>query len=430
MTPGFSSSSEFILNDNDLVMSELSDFQEISSSGFNRLFKVKRYGQWFVLKTLKEEYVGQTMYRQLLKKEFEMGMQFNHPSVVRYISFEPQTKFGSGILMEYIDGETLKEFLQREPSAKIKKKIAAELLSGLNYLHHLQLTHRDLKPSNIIITRNGNNAKIIDFGLSDADHYTIFKQPAGTKNYSSPEQAVGETPIDCRADIYSLGRILAEMFPNRWDAYHRIAKKCCRENLQRRYANVDAILHDLERRKWLRTFAAYCVIFVIVGVGTAALYFNGDGYQQLKETEVKMAETQVKLKETQRKLSAIQKIEAEKEKLYQSICAEIDAQYSGFENLLDTNTNLLQEELIMESSIIAFKCNFMVDSVFQTIEDENIKRDVKPIVYTYMTEKNNEMTSLSKQFTSLTDLYTSGKISFDEWSRRNAAILKRTKEYY
>ena len=61
-------------------------------------------------------------------------------------------------------------------------------MDALEYIHGKQTAHRDLKPSNIMITRNGQHVKLIDFGLSDTDDYAVYKQPAGTEGYISPEQ--------------------------------------------------------------------------------------------------------------------------------------------------------------------------------------------------------------------------------------------------
>lgn len=117
------------------------------------------------------------------------------------------------------------------------------------YIHGKQIIHRDLKSSNILIARNGNNVKIIDFGLSDADDYAILKQPAGTMKYMAPEQKQPDTKIDGRADIYAFGLLLHEIFPHR---YRHIAAKCSRPDRERRYANAKTLKKAFGRRvRWL-----------------------------------------------------------------------------------------------------------------------------------------------------------------------------------
>ena len=72
------------------------------------------------------------------------------------------------------------------------------------------MLYRDLKPENILVTRNGENIKLIDFGLADTDGHAVLKQPAGTPRYMSPEQKV-KAEADARNDIYSLGIIMEQM---------------------------------------------------------------------------------------------------------------------------------------------------------------------------------------------------------------------------
>ena len=163
----------------------------VASRGFNQLVKVKRQGRWFLLKGLKPEYRNQQAYLELLKKEYELMVQLDHPNIVRVSSKEVNDEFGPCIVMEYIDGVTLDKFLEGKPSKQLRRKVVDQLIDALAYIHGKQIVHRDLKPSNILITRNGNNVKIIDFGLSDADDYAILKQAAGTLKYMAPEQKQG-----------------------------------------------------------------------------------------------------------------------------------------------------------------------------------------------------------------------------------------------
>jgi len=97
-----------------------------------------------------------------------------------------------------------------KPSRHSRVEIARQLLSAIGYVHSKQIVHRDLKPSNIIITHNGENFKIIDFGLADTDAHCICKQPAGTVRFMSPEQ-MSSSVADVRNDIYSIGVILEEL---------------------------------------------------------------------------------------------------------------------------------------------------------------------------------------------------------------------------
>ena len=244
-------------------------YAEIPSQGFNRLFKAQRYGKWFVLKGLKPEYQGKAVYNELLTKEFELGVQLDHPNIARIFSKEScDPVAGPCVVMEYVDGCTLKEFLALKPSRTVRMKIAKEILAAMAYFHSKQIIHRDLKPDNILITNNGHNVKIIDFGLADSDWHGILKQPAGSNKYAAPEQVAGDVPLDCRADIYAFGVILRQLFSHR---YVGIVRKCTQANREKRFSNADEILQRLQRRQRMVPFFILAGL-LCVGIGAWLLW--------------------------------------------------------------------------------------------------------------------------------------------------------------
>ena len=119
-------------------------------------------------------------------------VQLDHLNIVKAFAKEMNKRLGPCIVMEYMEGVTLDRFLEGKPNVEARRKVVDQLINALAYIHGKQIVHRDLKPSTILVTSNGNNVKIIDFGLSDADDYAILKQSAGTPKYMSPEQkAIG-----------------------------------------------------------------------------------------------------------------------------------------------------------------------------------------------------------------------------------------------
>lgn len=235
-------------NRNFRMSDEFEIIEELPSAGYNRLFKAVRYGKYFILKGLREEYIDDKLYQGLIAKEFDILISLNHPNIVRCYGIECVGDLGLCIVMEYIDGRPLDKFLQSKPSFATRKKIVKQMLDAMDYYHELQLVHRDIKPSNILITNNGNNLRLIDFGLADTDYYAVFKEPAFTMQYASPEQMEGGK-LDLRSDIYSFGRVLQQIFPN---SYKRVAKKCCKHSRKQRYPNSHYVYNAMfSAKRWL-----------------------------------------------------------------------------------------------------------------------------------------------------------------------------------
>lgn len=238
-------------------------YSEIPSLGFNSLYKAQRYGKWFVLKGLKPEFQHKEVYLNLLTKEFELGVRMDHPHIVHTLSLERDPVVGPCIVMEYVDGITLREFLAQHPTRRERLRVAREVLQAMSYYHSMQIIHRDLKPDNILVTRNGHNVKIIDFGLADSDWHGILKQPAGSDKYSAPEQKAGDVPIDSRADLYAFGIILRQVFPH---GYGRIVRKCTHADRERRFRNADEILLWMQQKR-LYVFILLPITCILVLLG-------------------------------------------------------------------------------------------------------------------------------------------------------------------
>ena len=242
------------------------DIQEIyvSHSGYNRLFRCHRYGKLHVLKALLPVYEGTAFYEQALRKEFNIGYQLEHPHICRTLGWERVPSVGHCILLEYVDGVTLREFMQQGKLTRpLAVKIIGELCSALQYIHSKQIVHRDLKPDNILITHNGNNVKLIDFSLSDCDDYDVLKLPAGTRYYLAPEMLQPGVPLDLRADIYSLGVIIGEMATALKDKrLAAVSRKCTRRKREKRYSSAMEVASAVTapRRKRLYVGMAAAVL--------------------------------------------------------------------------------------------------------------------------------------------------------------------------
>ena len=193
-----------------------------------------------MLKGMNEKGSDNTLVRQMLRKEFEILIQLQHPNVVQTMGLEHVEGLGTCIVMEYVDGQPMNECVL-EPSEAIR--ILGEILQAVEYIHSLGIAHRDLKPHNIMLTRTGKHVKLIDFGLADTDAFAMLKQQAGTAVYMSPEQRVAAQP-DPRNDIYSIGVIMSEMpLPQ---SFQKVWSRCLLP-VESRYQKVDDIRQDVEK---------------------------------------------------------------------------------------------------------------------------------------------------------------------------------------
>lgn len=258
-----------------------SDFSDVwsepellSSKGHNALYVATRFGRKYVLKALTEPYRESTPHIELLRKEFTIGVGVDHPNIVRLLDFGHMDSIGWYIQMEYIDGITLDQFLETNPPMAIRRRIIEQLIDALSCLHERQVIHRDIKPSNILITRNGNTVKLIDFGVSDTDDYVTFKQPAGSMAYIAPEQLAGKT-IDNRADIYAVGKIINLLFPHR---YKYIVRTCTRVKPAERYSSCAQVLHAIRRADRVRIWLPVSLILLLLSCAT--VWGTYSGYQQ------------------------------------------------------------------------------------------------------------------------------------------------------
>lgn len=246
-------------------ISSFHDYQQISfpGAGYSVLYTVLSGERKLFLKALNKEYGASAENLARLQREYKVfEMLYGNEHIVRCIGWREDTEVGSCIVMEYVDGGTLADYLKTSPSNKDKKRILNELLDALAFIHSHQVVHNDLKPENILITRNGHNVKLIDFGYADSDSHSD-KAIGGTKAFASPELVHQET-TDSTSDIYSLGFIIKTLFPNR---YGFVVRKCQRKEVSRRFqrvADVGKAIRWRESVKWLVVIGLFIALAVMV----------------------------------------------------------------------------------------------------------------------------------------------------------------------
>ena len=234
------------------------DFKLLKNTASSKLWRMSRDGKYFLVKTTQDNSEHQ---RKMLRREYELSIGCDNPHIVHVFTYEYGIHEGDGIVMEYIEGRTLREYLSEKPSLASRQRIFSELLSAVNYLHKRGVIHNDLKPENILITRADDTLKIIDFGLADKDAFYVWKTLGCTTDYASPELRNQSKDIDARSDIYSIGMIMCDIFDGR---YSHITKRCCKENLKQRYSDISELQKSWQgRNKVWKCFLILCVFIAI-----------------------------------------------------------------------------------------------------------------------------------------------------------------------
>ncbi|MFE1952187.1 Stk1 family PASTA domain-containing Ser/Thr kinase [Streptomyces sp. NPDC059524] len=178
-----------------------------------------RLGRTVAVKTLRADLARDPSFQARFRREAQSAASLNHPAIVAvYDTGEDYVDNISipYIVMEYVDGSTLRELLHsgRKLLPERAMEMTIGILQALEYSHRAQIVHRDIKPANVMLTRTGQ-VKVMDFGIARAmgDSGMTMTQTAaviGTAQYLSPEQAKGEQ-VDARSDLYSTGCLLYEL---------------------------------------------------------------------------------------------------------------------------------------------------------------------------------------------------------------------------
>ena len=169
--------------------------------------------RWVAIKILKEELAGNSDFLRRFRNESKAIAVLSHPNIVKVydVSFGDRIQY---IVMEYIDGITLKQYIEQQGEIKWKEALyfTVQILRALQHAHEKGIIHRDIKPQNIMLLEDGT-IKVTDFGIarfSQAETQTMTDKAIGSVHYIAPEQARGGY-INDKADIYSVGVMLYEM---------------------------------------------------------------------------------------------------------------------------------------------------------------------------------------------------------------------------
>ena len=252
----------------------------IGTGGMANVYKAKchRLNRLVAIKILKSELAQNAEFRRRFRDESLAVAQLSHANIVSIYDVSSSQGIDY-IVMELIDGITLKQYMERRGHMDWREALhfITQIMRGLSHAHSRGIIHRDIKPQNIMVLRDGS-VKVADFGiacLADA-HQTLAQEALGSVHYISPEQAKGER-LDVRSDIYSAGVVLYEMLTGRLpfegdsavsvaiqhlssvplnpreidpdipEALELICMKAMSADRDKRYQSADAMLADLER---------------------------------------------------------------------------------------------------------------------------------------------------------------------------------------
>lgn len=175
----------------------------------------------FAMKLLLPEKARDSVHRQFLFHEAEVGQQLAHPNIIRIVKVDRGAS-NPHFVMEYFPAGSLKLRIMRKEHDFLREKgqdILKQAATGLAFMNAKGWVHRDVKPDNVLVASSGD-VRIIDFAIAQriptgwAKFFRRKNKPQGTRSYMSPEQIRGQ-PLDGRADIYSFGAMCYEMMTGR-----------------------------------------------------------------------------------------------------------------------------------------------------------------------------------------------------------------------
>ena len=256
------------MSDSDFINPTQHNQDEVlfDSGGTCDCYRLVKDNRVYCVKRPKKDMRSSKAYMNLFRKEFELGIELEHPNIVRYFAYDEDEQ-GPFIRMDYIDGDSLEAFLAQHPDffkdKGHRKQFCDELFSALSYLHDKNMLHLDLKPSNILITNKGHHVKLIDLGFGWSESY--LHDLGFTRDYCAPEQQVAKTELFGPAtDIYALGKI----FQHYGLAKDSVTQHCLKEDPRARYQSIDALRKAMQRSEMTGLVSR-------IGIGLVAVLLIG-----------------------------------------------------------------------------------------------------------------------------------------------------------
>jgi serine/threonine-protein kinase len=186
------------------------------------------------------------------RRERQTLAQLSHPNIAQLFDGGEMADGSPYIVMEYVDGRSLQHWVEQEkPDHAARLRLFGDICRAIGFAHRSLIVHRDITPSNVLVTRDGT-VKIIDFGIAKApdaaDAAPASKTSIGslslTPGYAAPERMTSAT-VSTAADIYSLGKLLAWLLPDRDEELQAIVARACALDPNDRYPTAEALAEDV-----------------------------------------------------------------------------------------------------------------------------------------------------------------------------------------
>ena len=324
---------------------------KVGSGGMADVYKAKchRLNRYVAIKILKPEYSNDKNFVTKFRGEAQSAAGLSHPNIVNVYDVGDDDGLYY-IVMELVEGITLKKFIERKGKLEIKEAvgIAIQIAQGMEAAHDNHIIHRDIKPQNIIISRDGK-VKVTDFGIAKAaTSNTVTQNAIGSVHYLSPEQARGGYS-DEKSDIYSLGVTLYEMLTGKVPfagdntvsvallhiqgeavpvrelnpevpvSLNKIVQKCMQKKPERRYLTASDLIKDL-KRSLVNPDGDFVVLATSTITDSPTINLTDDEMNHIKSA----AKTPVTLYDASVKEQASSKVQKEEEEELDSVDSRVE----------------------------------------------------------------------------------------------------------
>ena len=356
-------------------MTEIGNYTIIKQLGEGGMAKVylaehKTLGHKVAIKVLAKEFVFNQGIKSRFIDEAKKMVRMTHPNVVTVTDLINVDETVA-IVMEYVDGKTLREILHTKKLTNIEiDGYLKQMVSALSYVHNQGLVHRDVKPANFIFNSRGI-LKLADFGISknlinDLDNHTKTSMSMGTPMYMSPEQIRSTKDVSHLSDIYSLGVVLWEMIAGKKPfelntlSDFDLMTKVVNEPLDETHTKWDKVIQKATQKEEKKRFQSVDELLLAIDNSTHFDKLRGDSSAEVDETGKSVPD--------------FEKTIITQKPVIKKVITENRSDKTFFQKVKGKKYLLLAGVLLISIFIIIFQCNNTTDALKEASPQEAIKK--------------------------------------------------------